>query len=286
MKTLTNVKNSHSKTMVEAEAYLELLDLAKSTDADTLRNRIRQSIDQTAATLLYASDFKTRVAALKSEAVAATEDLKLFIGGSYAVIQPTNPKLYAKLPRRETWTAMAPTEQAQHFSDALHAAGKEAQVYAEQLDAVAKRRLRAMQAWIEAGNAKLTAHGAQNSVAELKLLLAEADVLLHKLATPGSVMEGLLKKARGGKRKSKGGNPTGVTLTPQQKADAAKAKIDQGLARSLDALAKKEAKAAAKVAKAAAKAAQKQVAPTPATIPVPVPVPTMNGAYLNGSIHS
>jgi len=200
MKTLTDVKKTHATVMRLAEAHLELLCLVKTESADALRSRIRRGIDHSQAVLGDASGFKSRVALLKATARAANSDLKLFVGGTYAVIHATDPALFARLPRRETWAEMVPTEQAAHLLKSLLAAGSSAQRNAEQLEAVAQRRQRATKAWLDAGNAPLAAHRARCAVAELRLLVAEADVALYRLALPGSEMEGLLRKARGRER--------------------------------------------------------------------------------------
>jgi len=272
MTTLKIVKQSHHSTMDRAEAYLELLTMAKTPDADTLAAEIRKSVDQTMADMQDAANHKVKAKEAAIAAKDATADLKMIVGGTYAVIEVTSPKLFAKLPDRNTWKGMAPVQQAQHLEDTLVAAGKDAKVYADQVEVVAKRRQAAMQLWITIGSAKQSAHTATTSVSELKLYIAQADVLLRKLGPAGSVLDGLRKKARGGgKRKAKPeGTTTGTTAGQPAPAPAT-------------------VPAPAPTPAPIAVTPEVVVAPPAPVVAIsevpPVPASSLNGAFLNGAAH-
>ncbi|MBS2028639.1 MAG: hypothetical protein JST54_12105 [Deltaproteobacteria bacterium] len=214
MKSVNEVKQSHNATLDKAEAYLQLLDEVNSPEAVALRPKFRAGVAESSTAILDASAHSNRKKDLTAKARTAAANLKMVVGGTYAIIESTNAALYAKIGVQTTWMALAPTEQAKQLEEALRAAGKEGHPYAEKISKVAKRYEEAEAALIAEGSAPEASHKGTTALSELKLLIAQADVILQRLATPGSALEGELKKARKAGRQSKKAKAGSTTTQP------------------------------------------------------------------------
>jgi len=244
-----------------------------SPEAVALRPKLRAGVEESGTAILDASAHTNRKKDLAAKARTAAANLKMVVGGTYAIIESTNPALYAKIGVQTTWSALAPTEQAKELEQSLRAAGKEGKSYAEKIAKVAKRYDEAEAALVAEGSAPDASHKGTTALSELKLLIAQADVILQKLATPGSVLEGELKKARkAGQRSRKKAKP-GTATQPAAGTSAAPAKPAPAP------VATQPAPAPVVSQPVASNPAPVQPAPAPAPAPAPVvqSVPTPAG---------
>ncbi|MBS2031044.1 MAG: hypothetical protein JST54_24295 [Deltaproteobacteria bacterium] len=192
------VKKAHEALIEKAERYLGLLHEVNTPEANALADAIGPEIDTCIADVNETLSYKSRFALLKQKAKAATADLKMVVGGTYALIDATDAKLYAQLPPRENWSDAAGSIQADHLVNALRASGSgSAMTYANQISTVAEVERKAQQALVAAGSGRGSVGVAATAMAELRMRLDQADLYLRKLARPGSVLAGKLKKARG-----------------------------------------------------------------------------------------
>jgi len=194
----TKVKKAHDALIEKAERYLGLLHEVNTPEANALADEIGPEIDTCIANVNETLSYKSRFARLKKKAKAATADLKMVVGGTYALIDATDAKLYAELPPRENWSDAAGFIQADHLVNALRANGSSsAMTYANQISTVAEVERRAQDALLAAGTGRGSVGVAATAMAELRMRIDLADLYLRKRARPGTVLAGKLKKARG-----------------------------------------------------------------------------------------
>ena len=289
------VKKSHDTLMDKAERYLGLLKSMKTPEATELADKIEPEVDACIAAVQETLDFRARIKTLKAKAKSTVADLKMVVGGTYALIESTDPKLYAKLPPRENWSDAAGGVQAQRFINALQETGSSsAKTYAKQIQTVSEAADTANEALVEAGSGESSVGDAATAMAELRMLIGQADLYLRKLAPKGSVLAGELTKARG----VKGGKKKGTTTAATGTAGSTSTTTTSSSSASSSSSTSKPAPAPVPVVQPAPVVANPTpVQPAPVIASVPSPTggdataiaPMVNGAtgpqQLNGAAH-
>jgi len=279
METTSTVKQSHDTLIEKAERYLGVLNGLNTPEATELRDKIRPEVDACIASVQTTLDYKARIKKVRANAKAATADLKMVVGGTYALIQSTDGKLFAKLPPRENWSDMAGPEQAQHLINALQDSNStSAKTYAKQVETVLEADEKAQQTLVEAGNSKTSTADAATAMAQLRMLIGQADLYLRKLAPPGSALAGQLTKARGakgGKKKSTTTAATGTTGSTSTTSTSTATSTSSSSASSSSSTSKPAPAPAPVVPPAPVVANPAPVQPGPAPAPVVEPAPVV-----------
>ncbi|MBS2032320.1 MAG: hypothetical protein JST54_30750 [Deltaproteobacteria bacterium] len=267
------VKQAHDTLIGKAERYLVVLRGMNTPEATELGAKIQPEVDTCIASVQETLDYRVRIKRLKANAKSTTADLKMVVGGTYALIESTDPKLYAKLPPRENWSDAAGPVQAQHIINALHDTGSSsAKTYAKQIETVLAAADKASQALAAAGSGTTSVGDAATAMAQLRMLIGQADLYLRKLAPKGSVLAGQLKTARGAKGGKKK-KPTAATGTGSTASTGSTTSSKSGSAPTASSTSTPAPSPAPVVQPAPVLANPAPVQPSPAPAPAPVTQP-------------
>ena len=139
-----------------------------------------------------------------------------------ALVTLTDPEVGAKLPSRDSYVGVDDDAFAEAVIQVLEAEGLKPE--AKRLEKAKAKRLELERKYDEAaGQTKVsTTHNAATEIAQLKLLIQEADVLIKRKAPPGSPVYGLIKPPATKKKASSDGKssstahpgPAPVAKTP------------------------------------------------------------------------